>query len=574
MSWSTPAISSISLVGRREMSPYTPISVISSPIIFPTLKPRSTMRCSTASISSRLASRRILTSMWSSQPLSRRLYGRDGHAIEPEAMRQGAARECVLALDVGTTGVRALVVNEAGTVVGEAYREALPHAPRPGLLEHDLDVLLAAVTGVLGAATAGVPAGAIRGFGLAAQRATAVVWETATGRPVHPAISWQDQRAAARCARLLEEGVFVSPLTAATKLEWILDRVDADRRRVEAGKLRCGTLDAWLVTRLLGEGTFVTDGSHASCSGLYDFATTGWSETIAAALRIPLAAVPTIVDSSGVLGRIAPTFAAADAPFAAIIGDQQGAMMGQLRLDPGEIKITYGTAAMLDLNAGTTPLFSVSGAYPLVLWRRDGAPTYCLEGTAITAGAAITWLRDGLGVVAEPADCDRLASSVPDSGGVWAIPALQGLGTPYMDAGARAAVGGISRGTTRAHVVRAVLEGIAWPCREVYDALRENCPYAPPATLRADGGAARSDVLLQAQADALGIPVERATVLQASGLGAAYLAGIATGVWQNPRELAGTWKRDRLFEPRIDRTEREGRFAAWRRHLEVVRSHG
>src|SRR5262249_48051179 len=220
-------------------------------------------------------------------PTSRRLYGRDGHAIEPGAMRQGAARECVLALDVGTTGVRALVVDAAGTVVGEAYREALPHAPRPGLLEHDLDALLAAVTGVRGAALAGVPTGAIRGFGLAAQRATAVVWETASGRPVHPAISWQDQRAAARCARLLEEGVFVSPLTAATKLEWILDRVDADRRRVEAGKLRCGTLDAWLVTRLLGEDVFVTDGPHAPCRGLSYFATTGWREAIAPPLRLP-----------------------------------------------------------------------------------------------------------------------------------------------------------------------------------------------------------------------------------------------------------------------------------------------
>jgi glycerol kinase len=208
------------------------------------------------------------------------------------------------------------------------------------------------------------------------------------------------------------------------------------------------------------------------------------------------------------------------------------------------------------------------------LWREHGASTYCLEGTAITAGAAITWLRDGLGIIAEPADCDRLAASVGDAGGVWAIPSLQGLGTPYMDAGARAAVGGISRNTTRAHVVRAVLEGIAWRCREVYEALRQDCPYPAPATLRVDGGAARSDVLLQAQADALGLPVERSVVLQASALGAAYLAGMASGVWQRPSALVSAWRCDRRFEPRIGADERDARFAAWRRHLELVRSHG
>ncbi len=236
------------------------------------------------------------------------------------------------------------------------------------------------------------------------------------------------------------------------------------------------------------------------------------------------------------------------------------------------MKITYGTAAMIDLNAGPEPLFSIHGAYPLVLWQRDGQRTFCLEGTAITAGAAVLWLRDGLGVIADEAESATLAASVADSGGVWAVPAFQGLGTPYLDPGARAVIGGLSRATTRAHVVRAVLEGIAWRCREVYDALRADSPHPAPASLRADGGAARNDVLLQAQADALGLPVERPAVLDAAALGAAYLAGLATGVWAGPDDLVHAWRRERLFEPRLGSDEREARLARWREHVTAARA--
>jgi glycerol kinase len=222
---------------------------------------------------------------------------------------------------------------------------------------------------------------------------------------------------------------------------------------------------------------------------------------------------------------------------------------------------------MVDLNAGPEPIWSIRGAYPLVLWQRAGVPTFCLEGTAITAGAAVTWLRDGLGILASPEDSAALAASVDDSGGVWVIPAFQGLGTPYLDAAARAVIGGLSRASTRAHVVRAVLEGIAWRCREVYEALRADSPHPAPATLRVDGGAARNDVLLQLQADALGIPVERPAIVQAGALGAGYLAGLATGVWADAAELASAWRCERTFEPRLSDTEREERFAAWQRHV-------
>ena len=485
-------------------------------------------------------------------------------------MRQEAATSFVVALDAGTTGVRALLVDGGGAPRAEVYREVLPACPAPGLVEHDPETLFRATLDVLSEALAAVPGG-VRGLGIATQRGTAVVWEADSGRAVHPAISWQDGRTIRRCADLLAEGMFVSPLAAATKIEWILDRVDPDRDRVRAGRLRCGTLDAWLAWRLSGGRVSATDASNASCSGLFDLVGRGWNDAILAALRVPAAALPEIVDSEGVLGHVDASLGLPAIPIAAVIGDQQAAMMGQLRLAAGEVKITYGTSAMLDLNAGPEPLWSMQGAYPLVLWRRAGHVAFCLEGTAITAGAAITWLRDGLGVIRTPTESGTLAASVTDAGGVWAIPAFQGLGTPYMDAAARAVVGGLSRATTRAHVVRAMLEGIAWRCREVYDALRADCPFAPPVALRVDGGAACNDLLLQLQADALGLPVERPAVLQAGALGAGYLAGLATGVWATTDELRDVWRRERLFEPAVGADERETRFAAWQRHVTAAR---
>jgi glycerol kinase len=463
-----------------------------------------------------------------------------------------------------------MLLDRAGTPRALAYREAVPDHPGPGLVEHDAEALFAATTDVLRQALADVDAAHVRGLGIATQRGSAVVWDAATGRAVHPILSWQDGRTVDRCRALMEQGFFVSPLLASTKLEWLLDRHDPDRAAARAGRLRCGTIDAWLAWRLSGGRASATDASNASCSGLYDLFTHGWSSAILDALRIPTAALPAIVDSSAVVGTLAVD-GLPPVPIAALVGDQQAAMMGQLRLAPGEVKITYGTSAMIDLNVGAEPAFSMHGAYPLVLWQTGGVPTFCLEGTAITAGAVVTWLRDGLGVLARPEDSGPLAASVPDAGGVWMVPALQGLGTPYLDAGARAVIGGLSRASTRAHVVRAALEGVAWRCREVYEALRADSAHPAPPTLRADGGAARNDVLLQLQADALGIPVERPAVVQAGALGAGYLAGLATGVWADTRELATAWRCERTFEPRLGAAEREERFAAWQRHVASAR---
>ena len=487
-------------------------------------------------------------------------------------MTRSTAQGLVLALDVGTTGVRALLLDESGSLLGQAYREALPACPAPGLVEHDLDALLAAVRDVIRSVAAGVSPADVRGLGLTTQRSTAVIWEAKSGRPVGAALSWQDMRTQDRCRDLMAHGLMITPLMAASKIEWLLDRVDPRRREVGAGRLRCGTLDAWLAARLTGGRVQATDPSNASCTGLYDLFGGAWNPAVLEALRIPEKALPAVVDSSGILGHLDDDIGLGAAPFAAIVGDQQAAMMGHLRLTPGEVKITYGTAAMIDLNAGPEPLFSMHGAYPLVLWQRNGQRTFCLEGTAITAGAAVLWLRDGLGVITDEAESATLAASVADSGGVWAVPAFQGLGTPYLDSAARAVIGGLSRATTRAHVVRAVLEGIAWRCREVYDALRADSPHPAPASLRADGGAARNDVLLQAQADALGLPVERPAVLDAAALGAAYLAGLATGVWAGPDDLAHAWRRERLFEPRLGDDEREARLAHWREHVAAARA--
>jgi len=485
-------------------------------------------------------------------------------------MRQEAPEALVLALDEGTTGVRALVLDGDGRPRGEAYREMLPAFPAPGLVEHDPEALFRGTLEVMSRALTGVRAADVRGLGIATQRGTGLVWETASGRAVGPALSWQDGRTVARCQALLANGIFVSPLAAASKIEWLLDRVDPDRAAVRAGRLRCGTIDAWLASRLTGGRLFATDASNASCSGFYDLLERGWSPSILEALRVPPTALPAIVDSSGVLGRL-DVPGLPPIPLAALVGDQQAATLGELCLAPGTVKITYGTSAMVDLNTGPEPIWSTRAAYPLVLWQRAGVPTFCLEGTAITAGAAVGWLRDGLGVLESAEESAALAASVPDSGGAWAIPAFQGLGTPYMDTRARAVLGGISRATTRAQVVRAVLEGIAWRCREVYEALRTDAPWPPPATLRADGGAARNDVLMQLQADALGLPVERPAVIQAGAAGAGYLAGLATGVWSSTDELGRAWRRDRLFEPHLDDATRDERFAAWQCHVAAAR---
>jgi glycerol kinase len=482
----------------------------------------------------------------------------------------------VLAIDEGGTGVRAYVFDHEGRPVGSAYQEIRISCPQPGWVEHDpteiwertLDVTRRAL------AAAGIDASRIAGLGICNQRASVIAWDGATGRPLHPAIGWQDLRTVNLCTELALKGYTVSPLQSATKWTWIIEHVPEARACSDAGRLRLGTIDAWLTDRFSGGATFVTDPSSACCTGVYDFFGHEWAGSLCDTLGIPSGALPRIVPTSAVAGESVAGLLGAAIPLAARAGDQQSAMFGQLRTAPGMTKITYGTAAMMDLNVGTSLKLSPHGAFPLILWHVGDTITYCLEATAVTAGAALQWLRDGLGIIGDVAESEALAESVPDSGGVWCVPAFQGLGTPYLDPAARATIGGLSRGSGRAHVVRAVLEGVAYRCAEILDALNADAPEPGIGLLRVDGGASRNDFLMQCQADLAGVPVERPVVLEAAALGAAYLAGLATRFWSTFDDVERTWHRERLFEPRLSFDERTARLARWRSRVALVREHG
>jgi glycerol kinase len=479
----------------------------------------------------------------------------------------------VLAVDEGGSGVRAYVFDHEGRDVATAYSEIPLSCPRPSWVEHDPSAVWERTLAVarLALERAAVPAEAVAGLGLCNQRASALVWDTESGAPLYPAIGWQDLRTVEFCSELGRRGYILSPLQSASKYRWVLDNVPGARERAEAGRLRFGTIDTWLTWQMSGGDTFVTDHSNASCTGVYDFLTGGWDYALLESLGLPVACFPSIVPTSFVAGTTRPDVLGATIPLAARAGDQQAAMFGQLRVEPGMMKITYGTAAMMDLNVGSSIRLSPNGCFPLVLWGLGESRTYCLEGSAVTVGAAIQWLRDGLGILDDVAHSEAIATSVPDSGGVWCVPAFQGLGTPYLDAAARAVIGGLSRATGRPQVVRAVLEGIAFRCGEVVDALRADAMDFGLDVLRVDGGAARNDFLMQCQADVTGVPVERPKVFDAAALGAAYLAGLATGFWESVEDASKTWRRDRIFEPRWSDDERGDRNARWKRIVDLAR---
>ena len=478
----------------------------------------------------------------------------------------------VLAIDEGTTGVRAMIFDQHSALVGAAYEEVGAAFPRPGWMEQDPLHIWEATRRVVGDAldAARLRAGDLAAIGIATQRATTVVWERRSGLPVYPAISWQDTRTAERVAELLDQGVFTNTLASATKLEWVLRQRDGLARGA-AGELCFGTIDSWLAWQLSAGAAHVTDHSNAACTGLYDFLTGGWDAGVLGRLGIPEQVMPTIASSSAPYGRADPRVCGAAVPLAGLAGDQQAAMFGELGVDVGAVKITFGTSAMIDVNTGDFPVLSPHGAYPLILWSIGDVRRCGLEGTVMTAGAAVQWLRDGLGLIAGVAECGPLAASVPDSGGVWVVPALQGLGTPYMDPGGRAVIGGISRGTTRAHIARAVLEGIAYRTREALDTLLSDAQTPRPQRLRVDGGVAANDVFLQYLADILGSPVERPETVQATALGVAYLAGMGVGVWGGIDDVRHAWRSGGVFTPLLDAGAREERFRAWQQAVAAAR---
>lgn len=444
----------------------------------------------------------------------------------------------ILALDQGTTGSTALVIHQDGTILGRGYREIPQHFPEPGWVEHDPEDLFQAT---LAAAREAIAAAGEQpvGLGITNQRETVVVWERDTLRPVHRAIVWQDRRTADHCRQLKADGVepwvrertglVLDPYFTATKLTWLL-RDPALRRQAEAGALAMGTVDTWLVARLTGGAVHVTDPTNASRTLLYDLQRAAWSEELCALFDVPAALLPGVVPSAGVLGEAQPAHLGVALPIAGLAGDQQAALYGQGCVRAGMAKNTYGTGAFLLVHAGTSAPVPGHGLLATAACGPAGELAYALEGSVFIAGAAVQWLRDGLGLVARAHESEALARSVPDTGGVHFVPAFVGLGSPHWEPEARGTITGLTRGTTRAHLVRAALESMAFGTHDLLTAMVAGTALDVPA-LRVDGGAAANDWLMQFQADLLGIPVERPQMVETTALGAGRLAGVALGVW-------------------------------------------
>ncbi|MDI3514616.1 MAG: glycerol kinase [Rhodocyclaceae bacterium] len=489
----------------------------------------------------------------------------------------------LLALDQGTTSSRAIVFDASGRVCGLAQAEFAQHFPASDRVEHDpQDILRTQLDCAREAlANAGIAAREVAAIGIANQRETTVLWERASGRALAPAIVWQDRRTAAECARLRaagwadevreRTGLELDPYFSATKLAWLLDHVPGARERAERGELAFGTIDSWLVWHLSGGRLHVTDPGNASRTMLFNLYALDWDPVLLAHFRIPPALLPRVVPSSGVCGETEPALFGAAIPIAGIGGDQQAATFGQGCLLPGMAKNTYGTGCFLLMNTGATPVASTNRLLSTVAWSGvEANASYALEGSVFMGGAVVQWLRDALGLVKKAAEVEALAASVPDSGGVVLVPAFTGLGAPYWDAAARGTVLGLSRGSSGAHIARAALESIAMQSADLVEAMARD-GAAPLQELRVDGGAAANDLLMQMQADVLGVPVLRPRLLETTAFGAACLAALGCGLWTRPDAIAAHWQLDRRFEPQWSASRRAEARAHWVRAVERAR---
>ena len=466
----------------------------------------------------------------------------------------------ILALDQGTTSSRAILFDRDGGIQGIAQREFPQHFPQPGWVEHDPMEIWTSQAGVAVEvlASAGVRAGDVAAIGITNQRETTVVWDRRTGIPINNAIVWQDRRTADACNRLRAEGAapFVGERTglvidayfSGTKLAWILDNVDGARRRAEAGELAFGTIDSWLLWKLTDGRLHITDTSNAARTLLFNIHTLQWDDELLRLLRVPRSVLPEVRSSSEVYGEVTTTLGLESVVLGGMAGDQQAALFGQMCTSPGMTKNTYGTGCFMLQNTGTTAAESHHQLVTTVAWSRNGTTEYALEGSVFIAGAVVQWLRDGLGVIRSSSDVEALALSVSDNGGVYLVPAFAGLGAPHWDPHARGAIVGLTRGSTAGHIARAALQSIAFQAADLLDAMQADAGM-PLAELRVDGGAARNDLLMQFQADLIGVPVVRPQITETTALGAAYLAGLAVGYWKNGEELATQWRAERRFEP-------------------------
>jgi glycerol kinase len=484
--------------------------------------------------------------------------------------------KAVLALDQGTTSSRAIAFGRDGRILGTAQQEFRQIFPQPGWVEHDPHEIWRTQRDVASQALAAANLGAsdVVAVGLTNQRETTVLWERSTGRPIANAIVWQDRRTASRCDALRQAGkdslfakktgLLLDAYFSGTKLAWLLDNIAGARARAERGELAFGTIDTWLAWNLTSGARHVTDASNASRTLLFDIHKGQWDDELLATLDIPRALLPEVVPSSGTIGVTNCEGIPAGIPVAGIAGDQQAALFGQACHHAGMAKNTYGTGCFLLMNTGNTPSESKHRLLTTVAWTRAGKTSYALEGSVFIAGAAIQWLRDGLGIIGKASEMDALAGSVPDAGGVYFVPALSGLGAPYWDPHARGAIVGITRGTTRAHLARATLDAIAFQSAELIEAMAADSSI-PLTELRVDGGATASNLLMQTQANLLGVPVVRPRVTETTALGAAYLAGLAVGFWKDEAEIASLWARDRVFDPAMSRDAAGERLAEWKR---------
>lgn len=481
-------------------------------------------------------------------------------------------KEYIIALDQGTSSSRAIVFDRQGVARSVCQKEFTQHFPEPGLVEHDPMEIWATEYAVMTEAVASLGLGGsdIAAIGITNQRETTIVWDAATGKPVCNAIVWQDRRTSGYCDSLKDAGLtdkirsktglIIDAYFSGTKIKWILDHVPGARERAERGELRFGTVDSWLVWNLTGGKQHVTDVSNASRTMLFNINTLSWDDELLSLLNIPKSMMPEVRSSSEVYGWT--SLLGGDVPVSGMAGDQQAALFGQLCIEPGSVKNTYGTGCFLLMNTGDKPVISSNQLLTTVAWKIGDKVTYALEGSIFVAGSVVQWLRDGLGIIKSSSEVESLAASVPDNGGVYLVPALTGLGAPYWDQYAKGSIHGLTRGTTAAHIARAALEGIAFQTMDIVTAMEKDAGV-PMGTLKVDGGASRNNLLMQFQADILGTKVVRPEVTETTALGAAYLAGLAVGFWKDMDEVGKQWKAEKTFVPSADADTVRAAKAGW-----------
>lgn len=483
-------------------------------------------------------------------------------------------KKFILALDQGTTSSRAIVFDHNGQIKSVAQKEFTQYFPQPGWVEHNPNEIWSSQASVIAEAISSIDINGldIAGIGITNQRETTIVWDVDTEEPIYNAIVWQDRRTSEFCDELKAQGLtdkihektglIIDAYFSGTKIKWILDNVPGARKRAEMGKLRFGNVDSWLVWRLTRGEVHVTDVTNASRTMLFNIHDLKWDEELMKLLDIPMSMMPEVKSSSEVYGHTKTTIFAHEVPISGIAGDQQAALFGQMCIEPGSIKNTYGTGCFVMLNTGNKPVMSKNNLLTTIAWKIGDQVVYALEGSIYVGGSVVQWLRDGLGFITSSSEIEDLASTVPDSGGVYFVPALTGLAAPYWDQYARGTIIGITRGTTRAHIARAALDGIAFQTYDIAQAMAKDM-NASLTELKVDGGASRNNLLMQSQADILGIKVVRPRITETTALGAAYLAGLAVGFWKNIDDIKNQWQVERCFEPIAESDTVEAAKAGW-----------